>query len=84
MKKVFGPQVGSEIRFLLFSQGCIISFPWYFTAMQLGTMSVVKPMKKVFGPQVGSEIRFLLFSQGCIISFPWYFTAMQLGTMSNI
>ena len=37
-KNFGGPKLGPKLGCLPFSQGCIISFPWYCTRLQLGTM----------------------------------------------
>ena len=50
MKKYFGD---TKLGFLQFSQVCIVSFPWYYTELQVGqclTSSWAETSKKNCGP----------------------------------
>ena len=55
MKKYFGgPKLGPKLGFLPFSQGGIVSFPWYCSLGQCRA----EITKKRFMAQIGAEMNF--------------------------
>ena len=41
-KNLMGTKLGPKVGVFPFSEGCIVSFPWYWTRLQLGTMSNIQ------------------------------------------
>ena len=80
-KKIGSPKLGLKLGFLPFSQICIFSFPWYCTALQLGTMSKTstkkKQQKKMYGPHSG------LTGPNCVRNDLFYSNVIVLLTINN-
>ena len=57
-KSFGGPKLGPKLGFLLFSQGCIITFLSYCTRLQLGLTSSAETSTKKFVAQTGAEMIF--------------------------
>ena len=54
--------MGLKLGFLPFSEGCIISFPWYCTRLQLGITSsrAETSPKKIFAAEIGAKMIFFI------------------------